>query len=70
MTKFLIQDRCDGRDARVAWETNIEVDTEDDNIYLWNVKMFNFGEDSPLDAECAQLQNQFGYDFIELQIGE
>ena len=46
------------------------MDTEGDNIYLWNVKMFNFGEDSPLDAECAQLQNQFGYDFIELQIGE
>ena len=54
------------------------MDTEDDNIYLWNVKMkmSNFGkepdssEESPLDADCAQLQNQFGNNFIELQIGE
>ena len=48
----------------------MEVDTEDDNIYLWNVKMSDFGKDSPLDAECAQLLKQFGYKFIELQMGE
>ena len=51
-------------------ETKLEVDTVADNIYVWNVKMSNFGKESPLDAECAQLLKQFGYNFIELQMGE
>ena len=51
-------------------DTKLEVDTVGDNIYVWNVKMSNFGKESLLDAECAQLLKQFGYNFIELQMGE
>ena len=47
------------------------MDTVDDNIYVWNVKMSNFGNESlPLEQECAQLMKQYGYNFIELQMGE
>ena len=43
-------------------------DTVDDNIFQWNVKMNKFGSDSHLDKDCQELQQKFGYDFIELQL--
>ena len=46
----------------------IVADTLDDNIFQWNVKMSNFGRDSPLDRDCQELVQKFGYDYIELQL--
>lgn len=46
----------------------IVADTVDDNIFQWNVKMNKFGSDSHLDKDCQELQQKFGYDFIELQL--
>ena len=43
-------------------------DTVDDNIFQWNVKMNQFGRDSHLDKDCQELQQKFGYDYIELQL--
>ena len=39
----------------------------DDNIFQWSVKMSNFG-DCPLQRECDELEQKFGYDYIELQM--
>ena len=49
-------------------ETGIVADTVDNNIFQWNVKMSNFGEESPLDGDCQELLQKFGYDYIELQL--
>ena len=45
----------------------IVADTVEDNIFQWNVKMSQFSQ-SQLDRDCQELQQKFGYDFIELQL--
>lgn len=50
-------------------ETHIVADSVDDNIFLWNVKMSNF-EIEPLSGECQRLESDYGYDYIELQMGK
>ena len=49
-------------------DTGIVADTVKDNIFQWNVKMSQFGKDSPLHKDCLELKEKFGYDFIELQL--
>jgi len=51
-----------------AKETGIVADTILDNIFQWNVKMSEFGPESPLDKDCRELKEKFGYDYIELQL--
>ena len=51
-------------------ETHIVADSVDDNIFLWNVKMSNFDPDTLLFDECQKLQSDYGYDYIELQMGK
>lgn len=36
-------------------------DPVDDNIYCWNVKMFNFKPDSQIAADLINVKNQYGY---------
>jgi len=48
-------------------ETNILADTVGDNIFQWNVKISEFS-DTALDQDFKHLQEDFDYDYIELQL--
>ena len=43
-------------------------DTVDDIIFQWKVKLSRFQEAGPLTADLAKIKQQFGYDYIELQL--
>ena len=49
-------------------ETGILAEPIEDNIFQWNVKMSQFGPESPLDRDCHELKEKFHYDYIELQL--
>ena len=51
-------------------ETAIRADSVEDNIFQWSVKMSDFGPESSLSRECAELKRIHGYDYIELQMGK
>lgn len=38
----------------------------DDNIYVWNVRIFGFSPNSTIYNQLKQLKNIFGYDYVEL----
>ncbi|KAH3764663.1 Ubiquitin-conjugating BIR-domain enzyme [Pelomyxa schiedti] len=46
----------------------ISAEPIDDNIYHWNVKLFNFKPDTPLAADLEVVKRQFGYDYVELEV--
>jgi len=45
----------------------IEADTVEDNIFRWNVKMYNFSN-KDLSDDLDKLNDEFGYSYIELQL--
>lgn len=47
--------------------TSIKADTIDDNIFQWNVKISDF-DDKALNEDFQILSEEFGYDYIELQL--
>merc|ERR1719370_2110663 len=49
-------------------ETAVEADTVADNIFQWNVKMSDFPDSPHLQEDFEQLEAEFGYNYIELQL--
>merc|ERR1719234_722968 len=49
-------------------ETAVEADTVSDNIFQWNVKMSDFPDSPHLQEDFEQLEAEFGYNYIELQL--
>ena len=49
-------------------ETAVEADTVADNIFQWNVKMSDFPDSPNLQEDFEQLEAEFGYNYIELQL--
>ena len=49
-------------------ETAVEADTVADNIFQWNVKMSDFPDSPLLQEDFEQLEAEFGYNYIELQL--
>ena len=45
----------------------VVADTVGDNIFQWNVKLSNF-EGTLLNEDLAMIKEEFGYDYIELQL--
>ena len=48
-------------------ENGVEADSVQDNIFQWNVRLSRF-EDTELGADLAQINELYGYDYIELQL--
>lgn len=48
-------------------EDGLEADSIDDNIFQWNVKLRNFTNDL-LCSDLQKMEQEFGYDYIELQM--
>ena len=44
----------------------VVADTVEDNIFQWNVKLSNFRD--ALNQDLEKIREQFGYDYIELQL--
>merc|ERR1719228_2865402 len=50
-------------------DTSISADAVSDNIFQWNVKMrFTAQDSSALQQDFAHCREEFGYDYIELQL--
>ena len=45
----------------------VVADTVDDNIFQWNVKLSNF-QGTKLNEDLVKVNEEFGYDYIELQL--
>ena len=45
----------------------VVADTVDDNIFQWNVKLSNF-QGTKLNEDLMKVNEEFGYDYIELQL--
>jgi hypothetical protein len=39
-----------------------------DNIFQWSVRLNQFGADTELGADLAQIRAQYGYEYVELQL--
>ena len=48
--------------------TGITVDTIEDNIFQWSVKLNDFDFSNPLYNDLNELKTLYGYDYIELQL--
>jgi len=48
-------------------ELGFSAEAMDDNIYTWKVRIFEFGK-SDLSRGLQQMNENFGYDFVELTV--
>ena len=46
----------------------ITVDTVDDSLYTWDVRLHDFPHGTQLADDLRVLQNNFGYDYVQLQL--